>query len=92
MVPVVEGHPGPAAHQAHGAHHGLAARNACGGVGGMPGGKEAWSGARAPHGHGMLSPAPLPRRPSQAQERKPHLTGVPSGRLRRAQLKSKEHF
>ena len=30
MVPVVEGHPGPAAHQAHGAHHGLAARNACG--------------------------------------------------------------
>lgn len=30
MVPVVEGHPGPAPHQAHGAHHGLAAGDAYG--------------------------------------------------------------
>ena len=89
VVPVVEGHPGPAAHQAHGTHHGLATRNACGRG---AGGHEAWSGARAPHGHRVLSPAPLPRRPNHAQKRKPHVTGVPSGQLRRAQVKSKEHF
>lgn len=30
MIPVIEGHAAPPSHQAHGTHHGLAARDACG--------------------------------------------------------------
>ena len=73
MVPVVEGHPGSVPHQAHGAHHGLAARNACGEWVGERG----QLGAGAPHGHSALSPAPAAQE-TQVHVRTPYERCVPA--------------